>query len=226
MTTAHLKTIVAPSLLSADPLQYGAELKAIEDAGADWHHVDVMDGHFVPNLTYGPPLIRAIKKVSRIPLDVHIMVTNPDEVALDYVAAGADWLVFHIEAARHGHRLCSAIRQAGARPGIAINPGTSLESLRSLLPFVDVINVMSVNPGFGGQEFIKDSVKRVGQLHSMLKHEGLDKTVRIEVDGGVNSGNAGSLTAAGASVLVAGNFVYGSADRSAAIAALRMNSKS
>lgn len=213
--------LIAPSILSADPMNFREELASIEKAGADWHHVDVMDGHFVPNLTFGPSLIRAIKKESKLPLDVHIMVSNPDAVALEYVSAGADVLVFHIEAVTHGHRLCAAIRAAGASPGVALNPGTSVSAIAGLLPYVDLVLVMSVNPGFGGQSFIPEAVKRVTEVKSLLIAAGLQDRVRIEVDGGINSETAKQVVAAGASVLVAGSFVYGHKSRKDAIASLR-----
>jgi ribulose-phosphate 3-epimerase len=212
---------VAPSILSANPLCYGQELKSVEDAGADWHHIDVMDGHFVPNLTFGLPLIKALKKVSQLPLDVHIMVSNPDEVALSYVEAGADILVFHAEAARHGHRLAQMIREHKTRPGVALNPGTPLEFAFAMAPYVDVIMLMSVNPGFGGQSFIDDTVVRVSALSQWLSSKGLREKVLIEVDGGINEKTGARILNAGADVLVAGTYVYGSKDRATPINTLK-----
>lgn len=212
---------IAPSLLAADPLEIKKEILSVEAAGADVHHIDVMDGHFVPNLTFGPPLVKALKKIANVPLDVHIMVTNPDAVALDYVKAGADILVFHIEAAYHPHRLIQSIHSEGAKAGLAINPGTSLMTLEPLLEMVDVINVMAVNPGFGGQSFIPQTVERVANLAEMLRRRGREQVVRIEVDGGINE-NTGPLVAqAGATLLVAGTHVYGNPDRKAVISSLR-----
>lgn len=212
---------IAPSILAADPLQLGAELANAESAGADWHHLDVMDGHYVPNLTFGLPLIKAVKKVSKLPLDVHIMVTNPDEVAMHYVDAGADILVFHVEAARHAHRLVQSIHARGAKAGLAINPGTPLEALEPLLEEVDLINVMSVNPGFGGQSFIPLSVERITRLYDWLLRKRLQERVLIQVDGGIDDSNVAKVVRAGASVLVAGSYIYGHKDRKARIQSLR-----
>lgn len=217
------RVLVAPSLLSADPLKYGVEIQDVERAGADWHHVDVMDGHFVPNLTFGIPVIRSLKAVSKLPLDVHIMVSNPDEVAGHYLDAGADILVFHVEAAKHAHRVAQLIRGRGKKAGIALNPGTPIEHVFAMASMVDVIMVMSVNPGYGGQSFIEETVSRVQLLSSFLRKEGLSDKVLIEVDGGINPATAAKVVAAGANVLVAGTSVYGAADRAAAIAALRKN---
>lgn len=213
--------IIAPSILSADPLRFGDELSDIEKCGADWHHVDVMDGHFVPNLTFGLPLIRALRRHVKIPLDVHIMVTNPDQVALDYVREGADLLSFHLEASRHPHRLLQQIKKEGAKAGIAINPGTPVQSLFSLLDEVDYVLVMSVNPGFSGQSFISYSELKVHQLAIELSARKLTEKVLIQVDGGINPDNAGRVIRAGARALVAGTFVYGSDNRKSAISSLK-----
>ena len=215
------KVLVAPSLLSADPLKFGEELRNIEKAGADWHHVDVMDGHFVPNLSFGIPLVAALKRQTTLPLDVHIMVSNPDEVALDYVHAGADILVFHIEAARHAHRLTQAVRASGAKVGIALNPGTPLEAAYPILGEVDVVMLMSVNPGFGGQKFIHHTIDRVHQLAVEIERRGLKESVLIEVDGGINLSTAARVVEVGAQVLVSGTFFYGAQDRESAIRQLK-----
>ena len=215
------KLVVAPSILAADCLRFADEVKSVEDAGADWHHVDVMDGHFVPNLTFGPPLIKALKKVSRIPLDVHIMVSNPDDVAMNYVDAGADILVFHAEVVKHGHRLAESIRAKGAKPGVALNPGSPLELAFALAPHIDVIMLMSVNPGFGGQSFIEDTVARVKSVYDWLVAHHLDQKVMIEVDGGINEATGARVVKAGASALVAGSYVYGATDRTKSISALK-----
>lgn len=213
--------LVAPSILAANPLSFGDEIKSVEAAGADWHHIDVMDGHFVPNLTFGIPLIKALKKISKIPLDVHIMVSNPDDVALSYVDAGADILVFHAEVAKHAHRLAEAIRAKGCRPGVALNPGTPLELAFALAPHVDVIMLMSVNPGFGGQSFIEDTITRVKSLAGWLHNNALANKVLIEVDGGINEGTGAKVVEAGARALVAGTYVYGATDRAKSIQSLK-----
>jgi ribulose-phosphate 3-epimerase len=213
--------IIAPSLLAADPMRFGEDLADVEQAGADWHHVDVMDGHFVPNLTYGLPFVRALKARSKIPLDVHIMVSNPDAVVLDYVKAGADILVFPIESAVHPHRLLQVIHAAGAKAGVAVNPGTPIEMVYPLLDDLDIVNVMSVNPGFGGQKFIPQAVQRVEVLYNAAQRRGVEKKLLIEVDGGVNNETAALVCAAGATVLVAGTHIYGTKDRSGVINKLR-----
>ena len=213
------KIMIAPSLLAADPMNFGQEALAAEEAGADIHHMDVMDGHFVPNLTFGIPFIKALKKISKIPLDVHIMISNPDAMALEYVKAGADYLVFHVEAGIHSHRLMQAIRDAGAKPGLAINPGTPLHSLEPLLEDAAMVNVMSVNPGFGGQKFIKATLKRIEQLRAMIDNNKYETL--IQIDGGVNQETYRNVIEAGADVLVAGTAVYGQEDRKQAIAGLR-----
>lgn len=215
------KIIISPSLLSADPLNFERDLKDVEAAGADWHHVDVMDGHFVPNLTYGIPFIKALKAKAKIPLDVHIMVSNPDAVADQYLDAGADLLVFHQEAAIHPHRIVQQIKARGRMAGMALNPGTPVEHVYPLIGELDLVLIMSVNPGFGGQSFIPETVARVTQLHQLLLQKGLQHKVTIEVDGGINSKTAKMVVAAGASALVAGTAVYGEKDRKAAINALK-----
>ena len=214
------KVLVAPSLLAADPMQFANDVKSVEDAGADMHHVDVMDGHFVPNLTYGLPFVKALKQSSRIPLDVHIMVSNPDEVAALYADAGAAIVVFPIESARHPHRILQDLHQRGVSGGLAVNPGTPIQVVEPLLPFLDMINVMTVNPGFGGQAFIPEMLQKIVWLRDTLQTLGRSNSVAIQVDGGITAETGRLVVEAGARILVAGTYVYGSKDRSVPIKAL------
>ena len=214
------KIYVAPSLLSADPMNMGEEIKSVESAGADWHHVDVMDGHFVPNLTYGPHFIKGLKKIATIPLDVHIMVSNPDAVAMQYVEAGADRLSFHIEAAKNPRKIAEQIAAGGAKPALTVSPDTPIEKLFPYLDCVDHVLIMSVYPGFGGQKFLESAIEKVRLLHQEVQAKGIQDFI-IEVDGGVNRETAKVVKDAGANALVAGSFVYRSDDRKAAIENLK-----
>ncbi len=211
--------LIAPSLLAANPMRFEQELLDVEAGGADMHHVDVMDGHFVPNLSYGLPLVSAMKRVCKIPLDVHIMVSNPDLVALDYVKAGADILTFHVKVALHPHRILQAIHDEGAKGGLVLNPGTPVESVFPLLNDLDVVMLMSVNPGFGGQSFIVETVDRVARLKEAIDKSG--SSCRIEIDGGITDQTGPLVCAAGADVVVAGSYVYGAKDRGQIIKTLR-----
>lgn len=210
---------IAPSLLAANPLKFAEELSSAEKAGADLHHVDVMDGHFVPNLSFGLPLIKAFKSVADIPLDVHIMISNPDEMVDLYCDAGADILVFHVEAARHHHRIIEQIESKGVKPGISINPGTPNYSIEEMIEWVSVVNIMSVNPGFGGQKFITTALKKIEYARNLVEKKSL--MTRIQVDGGVNEETVDRVRKAGANRLVAGTGFFKAADRQAAIANLR-----
>ncbi|RKH36593.1 ribulose-phosphate 3-epimerase [Corallococcus sicarius] len=210
---------ISPSLLSCDFSRLAEEVRAIEAAGADWIHVDVMDGRFVPNITLGPVIVEAIKRVATKPLDVHLMIVEPEKYVEAFAKAGADVLTVHQEASPHLHRTLQQIRQAGAKPAVVVNPGTPLVVLEEVLGEVEMVLLMSVNPGFGGQSFIESTVDRVRRLRAMLDARGLD--VDIEVDGGINAQTAKRVVDAGATVLVAGSYVFGSKDYAAAIRSLR-----
>jgi len=210
---------IAPSILSADFAHLGRDIAAAEAGGADLIHVDVMDGHFVPNLTIGPPVIRAIKRVATVPLDVHLMVDNPDRYLKDYVAAGASMLSVHVEVLPHLHRTIAAIKDLGAKAGVVLNPATPVAALEEVAADLDFVLVMSVNPGFGGQTFIPRSLDKLRAVRALLTRTG--STAFVEVDGGVDLGNVREVVEAGATVIVAGNAVFGTSDAAAAVRALR-----
>ena len=209
--------LVAPSVLSADFTRLADELGDV--SSADLVHFDVMDGHFVPNLTFGLDVLRAVKSATDLPVDVHLMITNPDEMVEKYLDAGADVVSFHYEATAHAHRLVSLIRDRGARASVAINPATPVCLLEPILEDLDMVLVMTVNPGFGGQSFIESSPRKVRRLRRMCDEHGVHPL--IEVDGGISSATAAAVTSAGARVLVAGSAVFGAADRAGAIADIR-----
>jgi ribulose-phosphate 3-epimerase len=212
---------IAPSILSADFARLGEEVAAVAAAGADFIHVDVMDGHFVPNLTVGPAVIKAIRKHAKLPFDVHLMISPVDPFIDEFVKAGADILTVHPEAGPHLHRTLQAIRAAGARPGVALNPATPVAAIEPVLEDVDLILVMSVNPGFGGQAFIASQLKKIEAIRALIERSGRD--IMLEVDGGVNAETAASVISAGATVLVAGSAVFKGEPKTyaATIAALR-----
>jgi len=201
---------IAPSILSADFTRLGADIEAAERGGATIIHVDVMDGHFVPNLTVGLPVVRSLARATRLPLDTHLMISEPGRFAEQFVEAGAQMVSVHIEADAHINRTLAAIRKGGAKAGIVINPATSLSALEEALQYADYVLVMSVNPGFGGQAFIPASVEKVRRLRGMIDEQGLK--VRIEIDGGIDRDNIATCAAAGAEIFVAGTAVFGDGD--------------
>jgi ribulose-phosphate 3-epimerase len=208
---------IAPSVLSADFAHLAQDLDSISTC--DYIHYDVMDGHFVPNLTFGLDILKAVKRTTDIPVDVHLMITNPDEMVPLYLEAGADVVTFHMEATSHANRLAALIRDAGAKASVAINPGTSVSTLDAIIDDVDMVLLMTVNPGFGGQKFIPGSLRKLEQLSHMCAEHGVSPMV--EVDGGISAANAADVCAAGANVLVAGSAVFKAEDRAQAIASIR-----
>lgn len=198
---------LAPSILSADFTRLGEQIAEAEAAGADWIHVDVMDGHFVPNITIGPLVAAAARRSTSLPIDVHLMIERPERYLADFAKAGADYLTVHVETSPHLHRTVQHIRELGVKPGVTLNPATSLETLTEILPFVDLVLVMSVNPGFGGQAYIPTSTDRIARIRRMLDERGLDH-VELQVDGGVAPDTVGDVVRAGATCFVAGSAVY------------------
>jgi ribulose-phosphate 3-epimerase len=214
-----LSVRIAPSILAADFARLADEIARVEAAGADQIHVDVMDGHFVPNITVGPPVVASLKRATRLPLDVHLMIEDPDQYLEAFARAGAAHITVHAEASRHLHRTLSRIRELGATAGVAINPATPVDAVGEVLGLFDLLLVMSVNPGFGGQTFIPRSYEKIAAARALLAHA--DRPVDIEVDGGVDEGNAAALTACGATVLVAGASIFNTPDPAAATRGLR-----
>jgi ribulose-phosphate 3-epimerase len=211
------QTLIAPSILASDFARLGEEVAAIDKAGADWIHLDVMDGHFVPNITFGPPVIAALRGITKKPFDCHLMIAPADSYLAAFAEAGADTITIHPEAGPHLHRSLQTIRGLGKKAGIALNPATPVGVLAHVLDLIDLVLVMSVNPGFGGQAFIPDSIAKIRAVRDLIG----ERDILIEVDGGVAPDNAGAIADAGADVLVAGSSVFRGGDYAANIAALR-----
>jgi ribulose-phosphate 3-epimerase len=210
---------IAPSILSANFAKLGMEIKDVENGGADYIHVDVMDGHFVPNITIGPLIVEAIRPVTKLPLDVHLMIEKPDNYINEFVRAGADIITVHVEACRHLHRTIQLIKSHGIKAGVVLNPHTPIESIQHVLEDIDMVLLMTVNPGFGGQAFIPQVLPKIRQLSAMIKEKQLP--IEIEVDGGINEETAKLCVEAGATVLVAGSAIYNKTDRRQAIQSLK-----
>ncbi len=213
------KIRIAPSILSADFSRLGEEIRAVEAAGADIIHVDVMDGHFVPNITIGPLIVEAARRSTKLPLDVHLMIENPGRYVADFAKAGADYIVVHVETGYHLHRLVQQIKELKVKAGVSLNPATPLSTLDHILPDLDMVVIMSVNPGFGGQAYIPAATPKIKTLRKRIDELGL--RTEIEVDGGVKPENAAEVIAAGADILVAGSAVFGKKDYAAAIKGIR-----
>ena len=214
-----LKTMIAPSILSADFARLGEEITAVAKAGADVIHIEVMDGHFVPNITIGPLVVKAVRKITDLPLDVHLMIENADAYLEDFAKAGADWITVHVETGYHLHRTIHRIKELGKKAGAVLNPATPLTSLTEILPDLDLVMLMTVNPGFGGQSFIESSLAKITRLKKMIDDRGL--SVGIEVDGGVSPKTIGAIAAAGANIFVAGSAVFGQDDYAKVIGELK-----
>jgi ribulose-phosphate 3-epimerase len=200
--------LIAPSILSADFTRLGEEVRAVEAAGADWIHADVMDGHFVPNITFGPLVVAAVRKITRLPIDVHLMIESPDRYIQAFAEAGADWISVQVETCPHLNRAVQQIKEAGVKAGVVLNPSTPLSALDWVLEYADYVLIMSVNPGFGGQSFIGNSLEKIRRLRRMIG----DRPIHIEVDGGIKENNIGEVAAAGADVFVAGSAIFGQTD--------------
>ena len=210
---------IAPSILAADFADLGNGIRLVESAGAEVIHVDVMDGHFVPNITMGPPVVASIRKVTSLPLDVHLMIEDPDAYIQPFVDAGADWISVHVETCPHLDRTLQLIRSCGAKPGVVLNPATSLSTLDEALRLVEYVLVMTVNPGFGGQHFLPYTLEKVQRLRKVIQHKGL--SARIEVDGGVSLENVPDLVNSGANILVVGSQIFGDPNPAEAVRKLK-----
>jgi ribulose-phosphate 3-epimerase len=210
---------IAPSILAADFSKLGQEVLEVEQAGADWIHIDVMDGHFVPNISFGAIVVDALRPLTNLPLDVHLMIENPDRYIEDFAKAGADYITVHVEAAPHLHRTIQLIRSLGVKPGVVLNPHTPVESIQHILEDIDLVLFMTVNPGFGGQKFIHSVVPKIEQLSRIIRDKGLD--IEIQIDGGINEETIVPCAKAGANVFVAGSAIYSQKDRTAALQAIK-----
>jgi ribulose-phosphate 3-epimerase len=210
---------IAPSILSADFARLGDEIKAVEAAGADWIHADVMDGHFVPNITFGPLIVEAVRRITSLPIDVHLMIENPDDYIPAFAKAGANYISVQIESCVHLNRSIQLIRECGAKPGVVLNPSTPLQSVDWVLEYVDYVLIMSVNPGFGGQAFIANSLDKIKQLRHMIQTRKLGTL--IEIDGGVNDKTISAIAKAGVDIFVAGSAIFGSRDYTETIGSFR-----
>ena len=210
---------ISPSVLSADFTRLAEELRALEEGGADYLHVDVMDGRFVPNITIGPFVVEALKRATRLPLDVHLMIVEPERYVEAFARAGSDVITVHAEASTHLHRTVQTIRECGARPGVSINPATPVSAIEEIIDDVDLVLVMSVNPGFSGQSFIPSALRKIKAIRGLMDARGLD--VELEVDGGIKVSNIGEAASAGADVFVSGSGILGSDDYAATMAAMR-----
>jgi ribulose-phosphate 3-epimerase len=211
---------IAPSILSADFTCLGKELSAVENAGADWIHIDVMDGRFVPNITYGPIIVQACKRVTSLPLDVHLMIEKPEAIIPDFAKAGADYISVHAETCPHLHRTLQQIRELGVKPGVALNPATPLSFIEHIADQLDFVLIMSVNPGFGGQKFIESSIEKIKALSDLLAQK--NPSAIIQVDGGINADTITAVARAGAGCFVAGSAIFNTSDYNDTIAALRL----
>ncbi|MCU0822867.1 MAG: ribulose-phosphate 3-epimerase [Spirochaetes bacterium] len=214
---------ISPSILSADFCRLGEEIKSVEDAGADYIHIDVMDGHFVPNITIGPFVVKAAKKAAGRPLDVHLMISDPDRYIDEFVNAGSDILTVHAEAVIHLHRTISYIKEKGVRAGVSINPSTPISAIELILEYVDMVVIMSVNPGFGGQKFIESVLPKISGLRNIIEKKNYN--IELEVDGGITVDNIGKIAAAGANVFVSGSGIFGTKDYKKTIRLMRENIK-
>ncbi|KYG59014.1 ribulose-phosphate 3-epimerase [Planococcus maritimus] len=210
---------IAPSILAADFAKLGQEVQEVEKAGADWIHIDVMDGHFVPNITMGPIVVDALRPLTKLPLDVHLMIENADRYIEDFAKAGADYITVHVEACPHLHRTIQLIRSFGVKPGVVLNPHTPIETIQHVLEDIDLVLFMTVNPGFGGQKFIHSVVPKVAALSQLINDKGL--SVEIQIDGGINEETIVPCAEAGANVFVAGSAIFGKEDRAQALQAIK-----